>query len=382
MSRHHILKGLSKTFPVLWVSPPQYWRGTIARTERSVATGVTHVSDSFWTYVPTIPADYARSYNRERLLALPFRIYHALWRHLTIATIKHTLHAMGIQRVILYIWRPEYNWAVGRFDARLVCYHIVDEYSFDPNKDHGISSEERKLLEGSDLIFIHSKTLFAKKGHINPNTFEVPNGVDFEYYRNALKDNPPTPDDLACITHPRIGYMGHIKRHIDLTLLYDIAIAKPEWSLVLIGPLRKEHEDIQEDVNRLLTLPNVYFLGGKPSTELPRYINGFDVCLMPYRKTNYTKYIYPLKMHEYFACGKPVVATELENLKEFSFAINFAESVDGWVSTIEKALEKSSNQEKMKLINIACLNSWDERVQRIHEHFSRCLPVQKSFLGK
>lgn len=372
MPRHHILNGLSEHYKVLWVSPPTYvqgWRRDGAKSSLA-DRGLKKLSDNLWCYAPRLPADYKLRYVKSGLVASCFRAYHAQWQKHYVRRIKRLLKQMGIEEMILYIWRPEFHWALGQFDEKLSCYHIDDEYSFDPTQEHDINPEEKKLLEQSDLVFIHSKTLMAKKGHINPNTHEVPNGVDFEFYRNALKDNPSDPDDIISIPHPRIGYAGYIKRHIDLPLLFDIAKAKPEWSLVMIGPVRGKHEGVTQNVDRLLKLPNVYFLGGKPATELPLYINGLDVCLMPYRKTNYTKYIYPMKMHEYFACGKPVVATELENLEEFSDVLEFAESSNDWISAIEKSLESISEQQAHRLVKVAGENSWAERVQKVERLIS------------
>ena len=90
---------------------------------------------------------------------------------------------------------------------------------------------------------------------------------------------------------------------------------------------RKNHLDIENDIKLLKSRPNVHFLGGKASNDLPKYLNNFDVCLMPYLITNYTKYIYPMKLHEYFACGKPVVSTQLENIIEFKDYLFFANGV-------------------------------------------------------
>ncbi|MEI6604262.1 MAG: glycosyltransferase [Verrucomicrobiota bacterium] len=363
-SRHHILEGLSKHYKVLWVSPPMFvegWRRDGVRSSLA-GRGLRKISDRLWAYAAWVPSDYKQRYSKKGMFTSCFRVYHRLWRAAYVRRIKRLLRAMGIDEVILYVWRPEFHWTLGRFSEKLSCYHIDDEYSFDPSRDQPISEEERKLLTEADLVFIHSKTLLEKKGHINPNTFCVPNGVDFEHYRTVLQQDAPEPPDLASIPHPRIGCMGHIKRHIDLSLLRAIAEARPDWSLVLVGPVRENHEDIREDVSALKGLPNVYFLGGKAALELPRYVNGFDVALMPYRKTPYTHYIYPMKMHEYFACGKPVVATELENLKEFSHVLDFAEGVDNWIASIDRNLKCFTNECRESRVAVARENSWKERV--------------------
>lgn len=369
-SRHHVLKGLSKHYKVLWVSPPTYlegWRRD-GVGQALANRGLKRVSDAFWTYAPHLPADYKPSHSKRGLVARCFRFYHRLWQRAYLRKIRKLLREMGVDQVILYVWRPEFHWTLGHFDEIVSAYHIDDEYSFSPDQDQSISPEEHKLLEESDVVFIHSKTLMAKKGHINPNTHCAPNGVDFEHYRSVVAEGAPEPADLANIPHPRIGYLGWIKRHIDLPLLRAIAETKPDWSLLLVGPVRESHEDIQKDVAALKALPNVHFLGGKAASELPHYVNGFDVALMPYRKTPYTHYIYPMKMHEYFACGKPVVATELENLREFSDFLQFAEGEEDWILAIEKSLSEGQAG-AVKRIEVAAANSWSERVSVVSTAF-------------
>lgn len=373
--RHHILKGLSKHYKVLWVSPPTYvegWRKNGLQASLK-GRGIKRHSETFWCFAPYAPADYKPKYSKQGIVADCFRFYHALWKKAYVSRIKSLLREMGVDEVILYIWRPEFHWAMEQFGERLTCYHIDDEYSFDPDCDAEIGPEERKLIEHSDLVFIHSKTLMEKKGQINPNTYCVPNGVDFEFYQNALNQDSSDPGDMKLIPHPRVGYMGHIKRHIDLPLLYEIAKSKPEWSIVMIGPVREEHEDIKVDVASLKKLSNVHFLGGKPAEELPRYINALDVCLMPYRKTNYTKYIYPMKMHEYFACGKPVVATELDNLKEFAEGVYFAADLWTWFNAIQKGLSRSNKQLCEFQISTAKKNSWDVRIKQIESFINELM---------
>lgn len=366
-SRHHVLEGLSKHYKVLWVSPPTYveqWRSE-GISQSLAGRGLCKVSDRLWAYAPRIPADYKPRYEKSGFIAASFRKFNAIWRAAQVRKIKGLLRQMGVEDIILYIWRPEFHQTLGCFNEKLMCYHIDDEYSFNPVDDQPISNEELKLIKAADTVFIHSKTLLEKKGHINPNTHCVPNGVDFEHYRRVIESGSPEPDDLEGIPHPRIGYMGHIKRHIDLALLRSLAEARPEWSIVLVGPVRKSHEEIMGNIEAMQALPNVHFLGGKPAAELPQYVNGFDVALMPYRKTPYTHYIYPMKMHEYFACGKPVVATELENLKEFSDVLEFAEQPDQWILAIEKVLTHFTNDQRERRIELANKNGWSVRVRTV-----------------
>src|SRR5690606_4940220 len=221
------------------------------------------------------------------------------------------LRRRGCTKIVLYVWRPRYGWALDALDADLVCYHIDDEYSFSsvdrPNDPHEIA-----LIRAADLVIIHSQKLFEKKGSINPNSVQIPNGVDYV----AFSTPQPEPVDLAHIPHPRMGYIGVIKLHLDLALLLALAMRHPAWSFVLVGPVGNIG-DKRPLLERLKRLPNVHLLGSKPVEELPGYCQHFDVCMMCYEVSDYTNYIYPLKLHEYLASGRPVVSAPIEAVRPF-----------------------------------------------------------------
>jgi glycosyltransferase involved in cell wall biosynthesis len=361
MPRHHIMSRLSRFYKVLWVSPPLHWRESLRSRPLSAKRGLDKISKDFWVYAP------------ERYLSVNYR-FEKIEKCLVkrrIEKIKSLLEEMGIRRLILYIWRPEFDSYVGKFNEELVCYHVDDEYTFS-SVELPISEEESRLLKTSDVVLIHSKTLLAKKGHLNQATYYVPNGVDFSHYRKVMSDTGVHLDEFDAIPRPRVGYVGIIKHQIDLKLLSEIARKRRDWSIVLIGPVNACH-DIQTEIALLQNERNVYFLGAKKPEELPAYIKHLDVCLMCYRKTDYTKFIYPMKLHEYLACGKPVVATELENLKEFSHVLSFAEGTEDWVQKIEEARDQSIGQREPERIAVARENSWDARVETIRSIFDEKL---------
>jgi glycosyltransferase involved in cell wall biosynthesis len=373
MSRHHILRRLSRRWKVLWVSYPVYWLPALRGQVDFERRGLQKVSERLWCYAPRVPADYIREYSGRGLGQRLSRQYAACWDKLFVRKIKHLLRRMDIDEVILYIWRPEFEKYMEEFSELFTCYHIVDEYSFNPEADEPISAREMSLLKNADVVFIHSKTLMQKKGHINPNTHYVPNGVEFSRFRRGISRATGEPSDISSIPRPRIGYMGYIKRHIDLPLLCSIAEARRDWSIVLVGPVREYHHDIKDDVAALKRQPNVHFLGGKPASDVPLYVDAFDVSLMPYQQTQYTKYIYPLKLHEYLACGKPVVATPLPNLQAFSDVLYFAENADQWVQAIDQALGENDPDLKVRRVRVARENSWDSRVEKIASIFDEAV---------
>lgn len=366
-TRHYIVDGLSKYYKILWLMPPSYLMDYIDEPKKKINknTGLRNIKNNLWSYGTKMPIDYKKNYNKKSIFSKIFKYYRKLWCYLYVVKIRRIITKLKFDKVVIYIWRPEYYWVIEKINAALVCYHIDDEYSFNPDKDAEMSFEELYLLKRSDIVFIHSNTLMKKKGGINKNTFSVPNGVDYKYYRSVIDNGYDIPYDIDKIPHPRIGYMGYIKKHLDLNLVFEIAERNEKWSIVFIGPIREEHSEIEVIIKKLMGLRNVYFLGGKEVAELPKYINELDVCIMPYKITNYTKYIYPLKMHEYFSCGKPVVSTKIDNIIEFSEIINIAEGTDQWVETIKNILNNDDMDKRKMAIDIAMNNSWDDRVDKI-----------------
>jgi len=372
--RHYILSRLAEKYKVLWISQPVYWADFFrAKKKPAKRKRLQKISESLFCYAPNLPADYVPPYQNSRMPPVARKIYHQVWLFIQTLSIKYQLKKLKAKKIILYLWQPYYYEQIGRFNEDVVCYHIDDEYHYDSNTDNPVSEKERKIIEKSDIVFIHSKTLLEKKGHINKNTVYMPNGVDFEMYRRIIKNTSHLPEDIARIPKPVIGYAGWIKRHLDLKLLLNIARLRGDWSFVLVGPIRWEHTDIHQDIELLKKEKNVFFLGCKAVEELPVYINAMDVCLMPYRITSYTKYIYPLKLHEYLACGKPVVSTKLEQINEYEKALYFTDTTQNWIEQINRSLHESNELLKMKRMKIAQKNSWEKRVKIISYHFDKIL---------
>jgi glycosyltransferase involved in cell wall biosynthesis len=262
---------------------------------------------------------------------------------------------------VLYVWRPEYAPALDLVDHQLSCYHIDDEYTFS-RVEQPIPDEERRLIVRADRVFIHSPALLEKKGSLNPHTVFVPNGVDFAAYAVAQ----PEPEDMRSIPRPRVGYVGRIKGQLDLQLLGALATRHPAWSFVFVGPLAPTNE-VKVWAKRLSGMSNVYFLGQKPVERLPAYTQHLDVCTMCYSMNDYTKFIYPLKLHEYLAAGRPVVATPIRSLQQFAGVIEMATSVDEWSNALERSLapDAGSPARVQERAHVGRAYDWSDLVQGI-----------------
>jgi glycosyltransferase involved in cell wall biosynthesis len=261
----------------------------------------------------------------------------------------------------LYLWHYQFGHALSDFAFDLSCYHIDDEYSFS-TVERPLDQEEIWLIEAVDQVFIISPGLLEKKGSINPHTTFAPEGVDYNAYATPVAE----PRDLVKIPHPRIGYTGKLKSQLDWSLLHYLVQQHPEWSFLFVGP-QAPHPEITNAIDELAKQRNVYFLGAKSVHDLAAYPQHFDVCIMPYRSDDYTKYIYPLKLHEYLASGRPIVGTRIRSLHEFVDAIALVTTPAEWSVAIRNALraEVNTDEHRMKRQAIARKHDWQILVEEI-----------------
>ncbi len=159
--------------------------------------------------------------------------------------------------------------------------------------------------------------------------------------------------------------MGHLKKMLDWPLLLDLSTVHPEWSFVFVGP-KGPHPEIDEMLEKMSRLPNVHFLGGKPSKSLGAYPQHFDVCLMPYVIDDYTRYVYPLKMHEYLAGGRPVVSSPIRSVEDFKHVIALARTREEWSRSIQAALSAAENtpEQRARRQRVARDYDWDGLVAK------------------
>jgi len=323
--RHHVLTRLAQTFPVVWVNPAPYWR--------SLLPGAV-ADDWAFDFDGSTPPGF-RIYTPEAWLPEVYRppVVGRWMRRERLRRARRVLARQGCEKTILYVWRPEHAGALDLVEHDLSCYHIDDEYTFSP-VEQPQSAAEAALIGRVDQVFIHSRGLLEKKGTLNPHTRFIPNGVDYPGYTLFH----PIPPDLAAVPQPRIGYVGLIKPQLDLALLHALARQHPGWSFVLVGPV-PDREPLASRVRQLAQLPNVHLLGAKPVSALPAYVQHLDVCLLCYAMDDYTKYIYPMKLHEYLATGRPVIGTPIRSLQAFDDVVCLARTPAEWSTAIARALE-------------------------------------------
>jgi len=302
-----------------------------------------------------LPAERPVNLYREAMDgALKKRLVHAC------AVLRKTFHiGRAVCLVDLPFWTPLALQLHHKYGWKLV-YDCMDYHQgFSTNTEQMWQMEEM-LARESDLVLVTSHFLESKLLPFNPRTLRVPNGVEFEHFHSRPAGALP----LSGLPWPIIGYYGAIADWFDTTLISRLARARPEWHFVLIG------STLYADLSPLAGLGNVHLLGEKPYTELPPYLHAFDVAIIPFKKTPLTEATNPVKLYEYLSAGKPVVATDLNELRHYRDFVRLAATPDEWLMAIEAALRDSTTEQVQARQDFACQNTWEQRFDLIEKAIS------------
>jgi UDP-galactopyranose mutase len=231
----------------------------------------------------------------------------------------------------------------------------MDELSAFAHAPAELKSREAELMRRSHVMFTGGQSLYEAKRHAHPNVHPFPSSVDVEHFARArgITADPP---DQAGIPRPRFGFFGVIDERMDLDLIAGVADARPEWQLVLLGPI------VKIDPVNLPRRGNIHYPGSKTYQELPQYIAGWDVALLPFARNDATRFISPTKTPEYLAAGKPVVSTSIRDVVRpyaHQGLVRIADTVDEFVAACEAALAEQASERLRKADVFLRQTSWD-----------------------
>jgi lipopolysaccharide exporter len=279
----------------------------------------------------------------------------------------------SVADAIVYVFHPGFWPYLEHFGACRLVYHADDAFSLMSHWTPELHKMQAELVAKADLVVTSSPGVARLLPGCGPSKArQLPNGADAAAYMKAAQ--APCPPDLAAIPHPRIGYTGRVNLKVDLNLVAQIAQRRPQWHWIFVGPVLigddedfPAVQDAEASLRACRKLRNVHFLGAKPYHLLPAYVNHMDVNTMCYRCTpgGWWTAIYPLKLHEYLATGKPIVGADLEVLRAFSSVVAITAGIDGWINAIECALNKGGVGNMTERQAVAMQNTWDHRVDRL-----------------
>jgi UDP-galactopyranose mutase len=252
------------------------------------------------------------------------------------------------------------------------CMDELSAFKFAPAE---LKKREKQLLASADVVFTGGHSIYeAKKGQ-HPNIHAFPSSIDKQHFGIArtLKKQP---DDQAHIPHPRFGFTGVIDERLDIDLVAQVAAAKPEWHFVMIGPV------VKIDPESLPKLPNIHYLGGKDYKQLPNYIAGWDVAMIPFAMNESTKYISPTKTPEYLAAGKPVISTPIRDVVRpygDNKLVQVVQNAEEFIKCGEKELKRRGRKTWLtKVDNFLAGNSWDRTWSQMVRHIENIVITQSA----
>lgn len=287
--------------------------------------------------------------------------------------VQRAIKKLDVKKPILWLYGPYYGDLIGKFNEKLSCYYNYDEFAdFVSNRrvKEIVRYYEAQLCRRADVVLTTSQAQYKVRKAHNPNTYFVPNGVNFELFNRALEPGLDLPDDIAQISRPIVGFAGRLGPQIDVRLLRHVAETYSAYSLVLIGP---DELPSGIDEKALRALKNVHFLGWKKPSDLPNYLQAFDAALIPYHLVGHVLSGYPTKLHEYLAAGRSVVATAMPELRPYKDVLRIGEDNNDFVTLVREAVEDKSYQEIEARVLIARENTWDKRVTDIYRIFQPML---------
>jgi glycosyltransferase involved in cell wall biosynthesis len=310
---------------------------------------------------------------------LPFnnylRILNVLNQNKISKEIRPQIEKFDPKKIIIWAFVPYAIDFVNNLNKFFTIYHCGGNYAYEKKnflRTQNILQMEQEIAGRSNLIIGQAKSLCEKFDALNKKTFYLPSAINADYFfKTAEEHETAEMAEFAGIKHPRIGLIGYFDDDFyDTGLLNHLLDKRKDWSFVFIGPVT----DKAKNFNRLKNKKNVFFLGHKDPKVIPYYINKVDVGIIPYKVNDYTKAVSPTKFYEYLACGKPVVSTELPDIKGYRDVLKTAGNKYEFLKEIERFLSgEAKDAVREKALMIARENSFDKYFDNLSETIERAM---------
>lgn len=269
----------------------------------------------------------------------------------------------NIENYVAWYYTPMMTAWTDHLEPQAVVFDVMDELSAFKNAPAELIQREKQLFGMADVVFTGGPSLYESKRNQHHSVHCFPSSIDVKHFARALESNSE-PADQAGIPTPRVGFVGVIDERTDVELLGRLADLRPDLQFVMIGPVVKISE---EDLPKR---ENIHYLGGKDYKELPDYISGWDVAMMPFAINESTKFISPTKTPEYLAAGRPVVSTAITDVvKPYGEAglVFIAETPEAFSEAIDSALGMDIEEHRRKSSEYLANISWDNTYSSMAE---------------
>jgi glycosyltransferase involved in cell wall biosynthesis len=368
-SCQHLIRRLQGKGSILWVNSigTRRIRANVFTVRRIIGKlnrwrqGLHQVADRMWVLdLPMLPTMFAGRFRdlNQKLVS---------WR------LNRALTALGMDAPIVLTTLPQAHWMIADVPHRSVIYYCTDDFSHWPDADRDALMEaDRELTRCADLLLAASRALLDTHGHARRCEY-FPHGVDIEHFAAAGRLHAP--DAVASLPSPRIGYFGLIYEKLDFPLLHAVARQFKHGSLVMIGPV--DYCD-----KTLANLPNVHLLGRKPYDELPRWLAGLDVLLLPYVDDEMIRQSGPLKLRECLASGKPTVSIDVPENRQFEPHVRIGRTHAEFIEHITQALAERDVALRTQRQQVVQEDDWSARADQLLASLnSRAVEFQAISIG-
>ena len=260
-----------------------------------------------------------------------------------------------MSKFIFWYYTPMALMFSESFVPHLIVYDCMDELSQFKFAPPELKILEVKLLERADVVFTGGVSLYEAKKNQHQNIHPFPSSIDREHFIKGRRKNLE-PSDQKKITGTKLGFYGVIDERFDLELIESIAQMRPEWQIILLGPV------VKIDPESLPKRSNIHYFGPKEYQDLPAYLSGWNVALLPFLLNDATKYISPTKTPEYLAAGKPVVSTAIKDVVNpygVKGLVKIADNASEFVSAVEDHLKTPHEKWLPRVDQFLVKNSWD-----------------------
>jgi glycosyltransferase involved in cell wall biosynthesis len=335
----HLFKRFAKQFRVFYVEEPLFDTDKSYLEKNLSKEGV-------WIIVPHLPtglSDRAVNQDLENLIG-------------------DFLNFLHIKNYAFWYYTPMALAFTHAFHPQLIIYDCMDELSAFKNAPTLLKTLEASLFEKADMVFTGGYTLYEAKKNYHPAVYPFPSSIDRHHFEKA-RTTVLEPADQFFIPQPRIGFFGVVDERMDIDLLDRVAQLQPDWQFIIIGPV------VKIDPSILPKHSNIHYLGSRTYDELPSYLSGWDVAMMPFAINESTRYISPTKTPEYLAGGKPVVSTPIADVVNpygQSGLVYIARTAEDFIEGIQQELSMSDKQVWLKAVDAFLdKNSWDKTAEKM-----------------
>ena len=275
-----------------------------------------------------------------------------------------------INRYITWYYTPMALPFTDHLLPELVIYDCMDELSAFKFAPPQLTLLEKELFKKADVVFTGGNSIYEFKKDQHHNIHAFPSSLDKSHFGLA-RSHKKDPEDQADIPHPRFGFFGVVDERFDIEMIDRVASERPDWQFVILGPV------VKIDPASLPNYKNIHYLGSKNYEELPYYIAGWDIALIPFAMNESTKFISPTKTPEYLAAGKPVISSPIRDVvKPYGeqHLVHIVNDADEFILAAEKELAKKKKGFWLKKVDeFLAFNSWDrtwgQMVRQIEEVF-------------